>query len=169
MLDEFFSWWGRQLLELVPERLRRDAAGGNATVADASEHGIITLTSRRRGIEGDRLGQFRADASGVAAMRAAGGRPAHRRAGASPAFAPGGARTRCGSAAGGRAGPRAGARLRDGAADAVHRQRGVLGLRGAATRQGAGAADVAADHRAPGERARPDRSAYRGRGTPRSA
>ena len=77
MLDEFFSWWGRQLLELVPERLRRDAAGGNATVADASEHGIITLTSRRRGSEGDRLGQFRADATGVAAMRAAvAGRPA---------------------------------------------------------------------------------------------
>ena len=70
LLDEFLGWWGRQLLELVPERLRRGAAGGNALIADASEFGLITLTSRRRGGDG-RLGQFRADASGVAAMRAA--------------------------------------------------------------------------------------------------
>ena len=68
LLEEFFSWWGRQLLDLMPQRLRQDAAGGNALVADAGAPGLITLSRRRGGNEG-RLGQFRADESGVPGMR----------------------------------------------------------------------------------------------------
>ncbi len=70
MLYEFAHWWGRQLWDLVPERLRQEAGDGRALVADAAEPGLLTLTSRRRGGEG-KLGQFRTDGSGTQALRAA--------------------------------------------------------------------------------------------------
>lgn len=56
MLKEFFSWWTRQLLDLVPDRFaRRDRAMANAILAtpDGSEHepGAILLSLRRNGQE----------------------------------------------------------------------------------------------------------------------
>ncbi len=75
MLEEFFTWWGRQLWDLVPQRLREGTGAGNALVADATDPGVLTLTSRRRGSEG-RLGQVRTDATGLPPLRAAlAGRP----------------------------------------------------------------------------------------------
>jgi general secretion pathway protein L len=70
LLYEFAQWWGRQLWDLVPARLRQEAGDGRALVADAAEPGVITLISRRRSGEG-RLGQFRTDGSGTQALRAA--------------------------------------------------------------------------------------------------
>ncbi len=59
MLAEFFEWWGRNLLEMVPPRWR-EGAGANALVADATVPGVIAFARRRRGGEA-RLGQARAD------------------------------------------------------------------------------------------------------------
>ncbi len=70
MLDEFLAWWGRQLWELVPQRLRQGTGAGNCVIADATEPGLLTLTARRRGGEGH-LGQFRTDAASSAALAAA--------------------------------------------------------------------------------------------------
>jgi len=67
VLDEFLSWWGRQLWELVPQRLRQGTGAGNVMIADATDPGLLTLTARRRGGEGH-LGQFRTDATGSDAL-----------------------------------------------------------------------------------------------------
>jgi general secretion pathway protein L len=69
VLDEFLAWWGRQLWELIPPRLRQGTGAGNVMIADATEPGLITLTARRRGGEG-RLGQFHTDATGSDALAA---------------------------------------------------------------------------------------------------
>jgi general secretion pathway protein L len=70
VLDEFLTWWGRQLWALVPQRLRQGTGAGNVLIADASDPGLITLTSRRRGSEGN-LGQFRTDGAAPTGLRAA--------------------------------------------------------------------------------------------------
>jgi general secretion pathway protein L len=74
VLDEFLTWWSRQLWELLPHRLRQGTGAGNAVVADATDAGILTLTTRRRGSEGY-LGQFRADAAEPALRTALTARP----------------------------------------------------------------------------------------------
>ncbi len=68
VLDEFLAWWGRQLWELVPHRLRQGTGAGNCVIADATEPGLLALTARRRGGEGH-LGEFRTDASSNDAAR----------------------------------------------------------------------------------------------------
>jgi general secretion pathway protein L len=70
VLDEFLAWWGRQLWELVPPRLRQGTGAGNCVIADATEPGLLTLTARRRSGEGH-LGDFRTDAAGNAGLAAA--------------------------------------------------------------------------------------------------
>ncbi len=70
MFGEFFDWWGRQLLELVPARWRSRAAGTDALIADASQAGLLTLWRRRRGAE-QRMAQIRLDGPGSPALRAA--------------------------------------------------------------------------------------------------
>ena len=70
MFGEFFDWWGRQLLELVPARLRSRAADTDALVADASQAGLLTLWRRRRGTE-QRMAQIRLDEPGSPGLRAA--------------------------------------------------------------------------------------------------
>lgn len=75
MLGDFFDWWGQQLLELVPARLRSRAAGTDALIADAGQPGLLVLTRRRRGAE-QRVTQVRLDEPGALALRAAlNGRP----------------------------------------------------------------------------------------------
>ncbi len=69
MFGEFFEWWGRQLLELVPERMRRDGGGADALIADASEAGLLTFWRRRRGSE-QRVVQARLDEPGSVSVRA---------------------------------------------------------------------------------------------------
>jgi general secretion pathway protein L len=68
VLDEFLAWWGRQLWELVPHRLRQGTGAGNCVIADATEPGLLTLTARRRGGEGH-LGEFRTDEASNDAAR----------------------------------------------------------------------------------------------------
>lgn len=69
MLVEFFTWWRQQLLELVPEALRRGAgADSNALVVEASGNGLLTISRRRRGVEG-KLAQARLDEPGLLALR----------------------------------------------------------------------------------------------------
>ncbi len=70
MLAEFFTWWRQQLLELVPETLRRGAgADSNALVAEQAGPGLLSFTRRRRGTEA-RLAQVRLDEPGLVALRA---------------------------------------------------------------------------------------------------
>jgi general secretion pathway protein L len=70
LLGEFFDWWGRQLLDLVPARLREAAMGTDAVIADASTPGMLVLRRRRRGIE-QLVGQMRLDEPATPALRAA--------------------------------------------------------------------------------------------------
>ena len=70
MLGEFFEWWGRQLLELVPRRLRGETSGGDGLIVDATQQGLLTLLARRRGTEG-RIGQIRLDEKAQASLRQA--------------------------------------------------------------------------------------------------
>jgi general secretion pathway protein L len=75
LLGEFFDWWGRQLLDLVPAGWRGGGQGADALIADARLPGLLTLLRRRRGVEA-RLGQMRLDDTAAAALRAAlSGRP----------------------------------------------------------------------------------------------
>jgi general secretion pathway protein L len=75
LLGEFFDWWGRQLLDLVPADWRGGGQGADALIADAGQPGLLTLLRRRRGVE-QRLGQVRLDDPSAAALRAAlNGRP----------------------------------------------------------------------------------------------
>ena len=70
MLAEFFTWWRQQLLELVPEALRRGSgADGNALVAEQAGPGLLSFTRRRRGVEA-RLAQVRLDEPGHPSLRA---------------------------------------------------------------------------------------------------
>lgn len=71
MLAEFFTWWRQQLLELVPERVRRavGADDGNALVVELNTSGPLTLWRRRRGVE-TKLAQPRLDEPGLTAVRA---------------------------------------------------------------------------------------------------
>jgi len=70
LLGEFFDWWGRQLLDLVPARLRQAATGADAVIVDATMQGTLILLRRRRGLE-QRLGQMRLDEPATTALRAA--------------------------------------------------------------------------------------------------
>jgi general secretion pathway protein L len=76
VLAEFFTWWRQQLLELVPETLRRGSgADGNALVAEQAGPGLLSFTRRRRGVEA-RLAQVRLDEPGLPSLRATlSGRP----------------------------------------------------------------------------------------------
>jgi general secretion pathway protein L len=80
VLAEFFTWWRQQLLDLVPEALRRGAgADVNALVAEQSGPGLLSFTRRRRGVEA-KLAQARLDEPGLPSLRAilesrAGGEP----------------------------------------------------------------------------------------------
>ncbi len=70
MLAEFFTWWRQQLLELVPETLRRGAgADGNALVLEATGLATLTVARRRRGAEA-RLAPVRLDEPGRGTLRA---------------------------------------------------------------------------------------------------
>lgn len=69
MLNEIVSWWLRQMLEIVPERWRRRAAGpANATVVACHEHGRVQLLLRRDHKE-DSLGEFGLDEAGLRMAR----------------------------------------------------------------------------------------------------
>ncbi len=70
MIGEFFEWWGRQLLSMVPPQFRGGAGGADALVADAASPGVLTLWRRRRGQE-VRLGQVRLDDPAATILRAA--------------------------------------------------------------------------------------------------
>jgi general secretion pathway protein L len=70
LLGEFFDWWGRQLLDLVPARLRQAALGADAVVADAGTPGLLVLRRRRRGVE-QPVGQMRLDEPASPSLRAA--------------------------------------------------------------------------------------------------
>jgi general secretion pathway protein L len=71
VLAEFFTWWRQNLLELVPETLRRGTnAQANALVVDAASPGTLILQRRRRGVEA-RAGQIRLDEPGLVSLRAA--------------------------------------------------------------------------------------------------
>jgi general secretion pathway protein L len=70
LLAEFFHWWGRQLLDLVPARLRQAALGADAIIADAATPGLLVLRRRRRGVE-QPIGQMRLDEPAPPAIRAA--------------------------------------------------------------------------------------------------
>jgi general secretion pathway protein L len=70
LLGEFFDWWGRQLLDLVPPDWRGGGQGADALVADAGQPGVLTLLRRRRGVD-QRLGQVRLDDPSATALRAA--------------------------------------------------------------------------------------------------
>jgi general secretion pathway protein L len=70
LLGEFFDWWGRQLLDLVPARLRQAAMGADAVIADATVPDTLVVLRRRRGVE-QRLGQMRLDESPTPSLRAA--------------------------------------------------------------------------------------------------
>ncbi len=74
LLGEFFEWWGRHLLELVPGQLRRGATGTDALIADAGQPGMLTLLRRRRGVE-QRVGDFRLDDNPPGLKAALTGRP----------------------------------------------------------------------------------------------
>jgi general secretion pathway protein L len=75
LLGEFFDWWGRQLLDLVPAGWRGGGQGADALIADAQSPGLLTLLRRRRGVE-QRLGQVRMDDPSATGLRAAlNGRP----------------------------------------------------------------------------------------------
>jgi len=67
--SEFLYWWGNQLLDLVPEQLRRAAMEAEAVIADASTPGVLVLRRRRRGVE-QFLGQMRLDDPVSATIRA---------------------------------------------------------------------------------------------------
>jgi general secretion pathway protein L len=69
LLGEFFDWWGRHLLELVPAGLRNGALGADALIADAGTPGQISLLRRRRGVE-QRLGTVRLDDPAAPLLRA---------------------------------------------------------------------------------------------------
>lgn len=82
MLTEIFTWWTRQMLDLLPNRLgRQDAPGRDALVIrvqdGASPMADLSAAFRQRGIETE-LGRFTIDAPGIARLRAACGsrRPA---------------------------------------------------------------------------------------------
>jgi general secretion pathway protein L len=70
LLGEFFDWWGRQLLDLVPARLRQAAMRSDAVIADASVPGTLVMRRRRRGVE-QLVGQMRLDEPATPALRAA--------------------------------------------------------------------------------------------------
>jgi len=70
LLGEFFDWWGRQLFDLLPARLRQPATGADAVIADATTPGTLVLFRRRRGVE-QRFGQMRLDEPATPALRAA--------------------------------------------------------------------------------------------------
>jgi len=80
VLAEFFTWWRQQLLELVPETLRRaSGADSNALVVEQAGPGMLSINRRRRGVEA-RLAQARLDEPGLPSLRAildsrAGGEP----------------------------------------------------------------------------------------------
>ena len=75
MLGEFFDWWGSQLLDLMPPRLRGGDLGVDALIADAGTPGFLTLLRRRRGVE-QRMAQVRLDDHSATPLRAAlNGRP----------------------------------------------------------------------------------------------
>ena len=69
MLAEFLTWWRQQLLELVPEALRRAVGGdNNALVVEASGTGTLSLSRRRRGVEA-KLATVRLDDPGLPGLR----------------------------------------------------------------------------------------------------
>jgi len=70
LLGEFLDWWGRQLLDLVPARLREAAMRSDAVIADASTPGMLVMRRRRRGVE-QLVGQMRLDEPPAPALRAA--------------------------------------------------------------------------------------------------
>jgi general secretion pathway protein L len=70
LLGEFFDWWGSQLLDLVPARLRQSALAADAVIADAGTPGVLALRRRRRGVE-QPIGQMRLDEPATPALRAA--------------------------------------------------------------------------------------------------
>jgi general secretion pathway protein L len=70
VLGEFFDWWGRQLLELVPAQWRGADGGADALIADASAPDTLVLSRRRRGVE-QRLGFVRIDDPAAPTLRAA--------------------------------------------------------------------------------------------------
>ena len=75
MFGEFFEWWGRQLLDLVPARFRGRPEGADALIVDAAQPGALTLLARRRGTE-TRIRQIPLDDTAASALQvAARGRP----------------------------------------------------------------------------------------------
>lgn len=70
MLAEFFEWWGGQLADLIPERLRSPEGGSDALIADASDPGVLTLLRRRRGTL-TRLTQGPRDNNAIPSLRPA--------------------------------------------------------------------------------------------------
>jgi general secretion pathway protein L len=70
LLGEFFNWWGRQLLDLVPVRLRQATLGADAVIADAATPDMLVLRRRRRGVE-QPIGQMRLEEQASPTIRAA--------------------------------------------------------------------------------------------------
>ena len=61
MLAEFLTWWGQNLLALVPQEWRDRAAGhADSLIADATTPGLLTLRRRRAGVE-SKLATFSID------------------------------------------------------------------------------------------------------------
>lgn len=75
MLNQFLTWWSRQLLSLAPVRLAPENRRGTVLVAVVHGAAGLELLAGRRGREAS-LGRFALDEAGVRGMRAAlGGRP----------------------------------------------------------------------------------------------
>jgi hypothetical protein len=68
MLNEFLTWWTRQMLDLLPERVRnRNEQLAHALIAEP-DRSDVHLILRRNHRESD-LGTFRLDEAGSGAMR----------------------------------------------------------------------------------------------------
>ncbi len=75
MLREFFTWWGRQLWETLPERWRQsrrhDAIDGVMLTLEPSRAGALPMLDarRRRGTRDVALGRFGLDPAGLDQLR----------------------------------------------------------------------------------------------------
>lgn len=76
---EYFTWWVRQMRDLLPERTRAaEAAAAEILIIESDSAGSILTASMRRGDRTTTLGRFPSDPTGLAALRnaaALGGRP----------------------------------------------------------------------------------------------
>ncbi len=73
-LNEFLTWWSQQMLDLVPDRLRRRGQMASALIAvthsfSPEAPAIVQLILRRRRRNSD-LGSFTLDATGIPAIQA---------------------------------------------------------------------------------------------------